>query len=106
MERAPPPTGDASHKPYSTSDWQAGQKMGGGKTQSGHVVLVDEDDGSICGELSEGAQIYEDPSLSHGSKRTSFHSCLVRLTQLISSNRSRHRRNLTRWTACRHSSCY
>lgn len=68
MEHAPPPTGDATQQPYNPADWKAGGRLGGGKTQAGQVVLVDEDDGSVLGELSEGAKIYEDPSLSHGSK--------------------------------------
>jgi len=91
MERAPPPTGDANHKPYSTSDWQAGHKMGGGKTESGHVVLVDEEDGSVCGELAEGAKVYEDPLLSHGSKRMSSLLPLFPLAQLITFTRPCHR---------------
>ena len=68
LERAPPPTGDAKHKPYNPADYAAGGKYGGGKTQPGQLVLIDEDDGSVVGELGEGAQIIESPSVAHGSK--------------------------------------
>ncbi|KAL9080889.1 MAG: hypothetical protein Q9159_007486 [Coniocarpon cinnabarinum] len=68
LERAPPPTGDAKHQPYNPADYAAGGKYAGGKTRPGQIVLIDEDDGSTVGELGEGAQIIEDPKLSHGNK--------------------------------------
>lgn len=68
LEKAPPPTGDAEHAPYDPRDWAAGEKMGGGQTQPGHLVLIDEQNGSVVGELGDGALIVEDPRLSHGSK--------------------------------------
>lgn len=68
MERAPAPTGEKGHAPYNPADWAAGNRLGGGKTEGGQLVLIDEDDGSIVGELAEDAQVIEDPSLSHGSK--------------------------------------
>jgi len=68
MERAPPPTGGAGYKPYNPADYAAGGRLGGGKTAPGQLVLIDEDNGSVVGELSEGAQIIEDPSLGHGEK--------------------------------------
>ena len=68
MERSPPPTGDNKHKPYNPMEWAAGGNLGGGRTAAGQIVLVDEDDGSVLGELGEGATIVEDPSLGHGSK--------------------------------------
>ena len=72
LERAPPPTGDSKHKPYNPADWAAGGPLGGGKTESGHIVLVDEEDGSIVGELAEGASVVEDSKLAHGSKSKRF----------------------------------
>ncbi|KAI9724662.1 MAG: hypothetical protein M1828_003531 [Chrysothrix sp. TS-e1954] len=68
LERAPPPTGDKMHKAYNPADWAPGGPLGGGKTEAGHIVLVDEEDGSIVGELGEGAQVIEDSKLAHGSK--------------------------------------
>lgn len=72
MERAPPPTGNRDHKPYNPADWNAGGRLGGGNTKPGQIVLVDEDNGSVVGELGDGHNIYEDPSLGHGSKSESF----------------------------------
>lgn len=68
LERAPPPTGDATHRPYDPRDYAPGGKLSAGKTPPGQIVLVDEDDGSVVGELAEGATIIEDPRLAHGSK--------------------------------------
>jgi len=68
MERAPAPTGGPNHKPYNPSDYAAGGRLGGGKTSPGQLVLIDEDNGSVVGELSEGAQIIEHESLGHGEK--------------------------------------
>lgn len=68
LERAAPPTGDGKHKPYNPAEWGPGGKMGGGKTEPGQLVLVDEENGSIVGELGSGAKIVEDPKLAHGSK--------------------------------------
>lgn len=69
LERAPPPTGDDKHQPYDPAAWAAGRSKGGGKTDPGHIVLIDEENGSVVGELAEGAEIVEDPRLSHGTKR-------------------------------------
>lgn len=71
LERAPAPTGGVDHKPYNPADWASGGKLGGGKTDPGQIVLVDEDDGSVVGELADHAKILEDPKLAHGSKSES-----------------------------------
>ena len=69
LERAAPPTGDDSGlPPYNPADWAAGGKFGGGKTDPGYLVLVDEDDGSVVGELGGNSRIVEDVTLSHGTK--------------------------------------
>jgi spartin len=34
----------------------------------GQIVLVDEEDGSVVGELSEGYQVVEKPGIKAGSK--------------------------------------
>ena len=60
--------GDSKHQPYNPADYAAGGKRSGGKTHPGQLVLVDEENGSVVGELGEGAQIIEDPGLAHGSK--------------------------------------
>lgn len=72
LERAGPPAGSAvkGAKPYNPADYAPGQgyAAGTGKSHQGQIVLVDEDDGSVVGELAEGAQIVEDPKLAHGTK--------------------------------------
>lgn len=68
MERAPPPTGSSGTQPYNPAEWSAGGKFAGDKTAPGQIMLIDEDDGSVVGELGEGATIVEDPRLGKGSK--------------------------------------
>jgi spartin len=72
MNQAPPPTGSAQNKPYNLADPQAGGLHGGGKAKPGHVCLVDEDDGTVVGELAGGAKVYEDAALSHGLQSESI----------------------------------
>jgi spartin len=77
LERAQGPQMSAkgkgeSVKPYNPQDYAPGQGyVGAGSSkqqQHGEIVLVDEENGSVVGELVQGAQIYEDPNLKHGSK--------------------------------------
>ncbi|EED22214.1 conserved hypothetical protein [Talaromyces stipitatus ATCC 10500] len=70
LERAAPPS---SHAPYNPADYAPGegyisssdQKSSDGK---GQIVLVDEEDGSVVGELSEGYKVVEKPDVKPGSK--------------------------------------
>lgn len=71
LERAQAPQGSskaaASTKPYNPADYAPGEGyVGSGK--HGEIVLVDEENGSVVGELAGGAQITEDPRLKAGSK--------------------------------------
>jgi len=73
LERAQPPLpsrpGEAST--YQPSDYAPGGKFArDDKTgrKHGDIVLVDEDDGSVVGELEGDAQVIEDPRLKPGSK--------------------------------------
>ena len=68
LERAHPPPPEYSHKPYNPADWAQGKRVGDGKADRGQVVLIDEDDGSVVGQLADGAAVVEDPKLAHGSK--------------------------------------
>lgn len=81
LERAqnPYPSEKGSHKAYNPQDYAPGQGYAGAGVsagaagsskhhQHGEIVLVDEENGSIVGELAEGAQIVEDPRLQAGSK--------------------------------------
>lgn len=70
LERAKPPTGKG-HGEYNPSDYAPGQGYVGRDTkgaQQGHIVLIDEENGSVVGELSEGFDVVEGADLKHGSK--------------------------------------
>ncbi|KAF2865093.1 senescence-associated protein-domain-containing protein [Massariosphaeria phaeospora] len=68
LERAQAPQSTkGAAKAYNPADYAPGQGYpSAGK--HGEIVLVDEDNGSIVGELTSGAQIVEDPRLNPGSK--------------------------------------
>ena len=51
--------------------FQPGSAGLGGAGQHGHIVLIDEENGSVVGELSQGFNIVEDPNVKPGSKSTS-----------------------------------
>lgn len=73
LERARPPLPHrASEKgKYNPQDYAPGGKYAvDEKTgrQHGEIVLIDEDDGSVVGELGGDAQVIEDPKLKAGSK--------------------------------------
>lgn len=72
LERAAPPKPGQPIQPYNPADYK---KSGyPDEKAQGHVVLVDEENGSVVGELGEGAQVVEHPSLQHGSKSKSTHA--------------------------------
>ncbi|KAH8723203.1 senescence-associated protein-domain-containing protein [Phaeosphaeriaceae sp. PMI808] len=72
LERAQAPQHDKSKgglKAYNPNDYAPGEGYAGSsKQQHGEIVLVDEENGSVVGELAEGAVIIEDPRLKQGSK--------------------------------------
>lgn len=74
LERAQAPQQTSSKgapKAYNPQDYAPGEGyVGNGK--HGEIVLIDEDNGSVVGELAEGAQIIEDPAIKPGSKSKSF----------------------------------
>ncbi|KAH7086310.1 senescence-associated protein-domain-containing protein [Paraphoma chrysanthemicola] len=74
LERAQAPQHDKSKgglKAYNPADYAPGEAYAGSSKQPhGEVVLVDEENGSVVGELAEGAQIIEDPRLKQGSKNS------------------------------------
>ncbi|KAK7748784.1 hypothetical protein SLS53_000808 [Cytospora paraplurivora] len=57
---------------YNPQDYHPGEAYAEGSRSSsvhgGQIVLVDEEDGSVIGELGEGYQVIEDSSLKPGSK--------------------------------------
>ncbi|KAJ9215392.1 hypothetical protein DTO166G4_3046 [Paecilomyces variotii] len=71
LERARPPQ---QQVPYNPADYAPGEgyiSSPSENTQPGHpqIVLVDEEDGSVVGELSEGYNVVEKPGVKPGSKR-------------------------------------
>ncbi|KAB5532555.1 senescence-associated protein-domain-containing protein [Coniochaeta sp. 2T2.1] len=57
--------------PYNPADYKPGEGYAKGSAsshQGGQIVLVDEEDGSVIGELTEGYNIVEGGGLQHGSK--------------------------------------
>ncbi|KAF2139868.1 uncharacterized protein K452DRAFT_231671 [Aplosporella prunicola CBS 121167] len=73
LERAQAPAHGKDSKappPYNPAEFAPGEGyvQGTGKGNHGQIVLIDEDDGSVVGELADGAQIEEDPNLKPGSK--------------------------------------
>ncbi len=78
LERATPPNhmatgGKGSAPTYNPADYGPGQTSlhtgkTSGKNEGGHIVLIDEENGSVVGELSEGFNVVEDSKLRHGSK--------------------------------------
>jgi len=79
LERAQAPqSSKGAAKPYNPQDYQPGEGYAGGK--HGEIVLVNEDNGSVVGELAGGAQIIEDPKLQPGSKSKSSSALLSQPT--------------------------
>ncbi|KAF1943537.1 hypothetical protein EJ02DRAFT_342927 [Clathrospora elynae] len=70
LERAQAPPhekGKGDVKTYNPQDYRPGEGYVGAGN-NGEVVLVDEENGSVVGELANGAQIVADPALQQGSK--------------------------------------
>jgi len=71
LERAQAPsTSEKGAKAYNPADYEPGEgyALGTGKGHHGQIVLVDEDDGSVVGELTEGAELLEDSKVRPGEK--------------------------------------
>ena len=73
LERAHHQSGKG-HGDYNPADYAPGEGYvgtGSGKPQQGHIVLIDEEDGSVVGELGEGFDVVEGTDVKAGSKSTS-----------------------------------
>ncbi|KAJ5161836.1 Senescence/spartin-associated [Penicillium capsulatum] len=74
LDRAPAPSKSDTPAAYNPADYAPGEgyissgDSKGGNTH-GKIVLVDEEDGSVVGELGEGYDVREDPDVKPGSKR-------------------------------------
>jgi spartin len=97
LERAPPPRTSGEKKvrsdkypsdskaaladdhlpSYNPADYKPGEGYAKGSHSSfagGQIVLVDEEDGSVIGELGDGFHVVEDDALSPGNKGEQFRS--------------------------------
>lgn len=77
LERAAPPKPNRPLQQYNPQDYAPGGRYhdAKGQNQHGQVVLIDEDNGSVVGELAGDAQIVEDARLHQGTKSMSI--CLA-----------------------------
>lgn len=67
--------------PYNPAEYDAGQgyvqgSYSAASGRGGRIVLVDEEDGSVVGELGEGFNVVEDGGVKPGSKGASDPFCL------------------------------
>ena len=72
LERARPPQGQ-DYKSYNPSQYAAGEGYighGGADGKAGQLVLIDEENGSVMGELSQGFNVVEGKDIHAGSKST------------------------------------
>lgn len=86
LERAPPPQSSRPRKEtpkstreslpaYNPSDFAPGEAYVPGSSSShagGQIVLIDEENGSVVGELGEGFNVVEDAKMKPGSKGMFF----------------------------------
>jgi spartin len=78
MERASPPKGGYSKEqdardlpPYDPSTYKPGESYAPGSSSAnvgGQIVLIDEENGSVVGELGDGFHVVEDSKVEPGSK--------------------------------------
>lgn len=73
LDRAPAPSKSDTPAAYNPADYAPGEgyvSTGDSKDNNTHgkIVLVDEEDGSVVGELGEGYDVREDPDVKPGSK--------------------------------------
>lgn len=78
LEHAGPPQksdsksqGYAAYNPANYAPGEGYISSGGPSAEQGHgkIVLIDEEDGSVVGELGDGYDVVEDPDVKPGSKR-------------------------------------
>ena len=70
LERASPPS-TKSHGQYNPANFAPGEGYIGhglAGSQPGQIVLIDEENGSVVGELSQGFNVVEGPGVKPGSK--------------------------------------
>jgi len=98
MENVTPPAPGKSLPIHDPQDFTQGGRFVP-RNKHGQVVLVDEENGSVLGELAEGAVVVEDPSLQHGNKGN-IESRLVIIDLSLTISRSGRNTNIARWETC------
>ena len=93
LERAQAPTVDSKegYKTYNPADFEKGEAYvrGTASINRGEIVLVNEDDGSVLGELLEEATMVEDSKVQPGLKglcelfQDHWHLCMLTTTQIL-----------------------
>ena len=68
LERASPPSDTKGYSPANFAPGEGYVGSGGADGEHGHIVLVDEENGSIVGELGEGFNVVEGKDVHAGSK--------------------------------------
>ena len=88
LERATFPAG--KEKSYNPAEFAPGEGYVGSGPGSGHghIVLVDEEDGSVVGELGEGYNVVEGKDVHAGSKSNTLR-CIEHFKPLLIPNRTR-----------------
>jgi len=93
LERAQAPAVDSKggYKEYNPADFEKGEAYvrGTGSARRGEIVLIDEDDGSVLGELLDDVTVVEDSKVKPGLKGISdlfqdhWHPCMLTATQIL-----------------------
>lgn len=68
LERASPPKGHEKYNPAHYGPGQGYAGSGDSKARPGQIVLVDEENGSVVGELQDGFNVVESSTIHPGSK--------------------------------------
>ncbi|KAF7510959.1 hypothetical protein GJ744_005505 [Endocarpon pusillum] len=68
LERASPPKGHEHYNPAHYAPGQGHAGTGDSKARPGQIVIVDEENGSVVGELQEGFNVVESSTIRPGSK--------------------------------------
>lgn len=101
LERAPPPKPNRPLPKYDPRDYNTDGKLGDGTSEAhGQIVLIDEDDGSVVGELAGDAHIVEDAALKHGTKSVYFSLRVTYVRPLLTYHRPRRDPDFPRWSSC------
>lgn len=83
LERAAPPKAQEKYNPAAYAPGQGHGAAGDSKTHPGQIVIVDEENGSVVGELHDGFNVNESSNIQPGSKSRFLIACSVVISHLI-----------------------